>query len=320
MTLDPIEERLARYNLAGPPPGLKDDIIEGVMRRVARRRTIGVLTVVLAALLVPGAIVVMRPSLLKRQPHTGQYVVASAIAGGGGSIDKDVFRDAEVICTGAVTATRPVDVVAPLWRQWIYADDLVTYQADFVVDRVVKGASVAPGQTIHIQYPLSKLPDHGGSWSGHIGFGDMVGHRRCMVCLIQDWRGKDTYVICYERGYCLMAKKPEVEGWDKLTPEQRIGTEFAAAIRDNTIESPSERPKMGPLGDWFPGERVGKAVCYGAMVSAGQTRVSTPELISALRARESDADASIASRAITALLQLNDMRTIYALPDALAAQ
>ena len=38
MTLDPIEQRLARYSPPEPSPGLKHEVIEAVVGRIARRR------------------------------------------------------------------------------------------------------------------------------------------------------------------------------------------------------------------------------------------------------------------------------------------
>ena len=56
MTLDPIEERLARYNLAGPPPGFGDEVMAAVDRRIVRRRRARTISTAFAVLLVSGIV------------------------------------------------------------------------------------------------------------------------------------------------------------------------------------------------------------------------------------------------------------------------
>ena len=57
MTLDSVEQRLARYSPSAPPPGLRDEILDGVARRVARRRTRRILIAIFGAPLIAGALV-----------------------------------------------------------------------------------------------------------------------------------------------------------------------------------------------------------------------------------------------------------------------
>ena len=56
MTLDPIEQRLARYSPPAPPPGFKDEVIGAVAGRIARRRRRGFLAGVFGALLLSGVL------------------------------------------------------------------------------------------------------------------------------------------------------------------------------------------------------------------------------------------------------------------------
>ena len=56
MTFDPIERRLARYSPPAPPPGLRDELIEGAVGRMARRRRVKILSALFGALLLSGAL------------------------------------------------------------------------------------------------------------------------------------------------------------------------------------------------------------------------------------------------------------------------
>jgi len=54
VTLDPIEEKLARYSLAAPPRNFKDELIAAVDRRIVGRRRMGIVSAVFAVLLISG--------------------------------------------------------------------------------------------------------------------------------------------------------------------------------------------------------------------------------------------------------------------------
>jgi hypothetical protein len=56
MTLDPIEQTLARYSPPAPPPGFKDEVIEAVVSRLARRRRARFLAAGFGALLLSGVL------------------------------------------------------------------------------------------------------------------------------------------------------------------------------------------------------------------------------------------------------------------------
>ena len=56
MTLDPIEQRLARYSPPTPPPGLKDEVIEAVVCRIARQRNTRLLSAMFGVLLALGVL------------------------------------------------------------------------------------------------------------------------------------------------------------------------------------------------------------------------------------------------------------------------
>jgi hypothetical protein len=56
MTLDPIEQALARYSPSAPPPGFKDEVIEAVVCRLARRRRARFLAAGFGALLLSGVL------------------------------------------------------------------------------------------------------------------------------------------------------------------------------------------------------------------------------------------------------------------------
>ena len=56
MTHDPIETRLLRYAPSSPPPELKDEMLDAVTRRAARRKTAGILAVTVGALILSGVL------------------------------------------------------------------------------------------------------------------------------------------------------------------------------------------------------------------------------------------------------------------------
>ena len=56
MTNDPIEQRLRRYTPSTPPSGFKNEILDAVICRVARKRAARIFTVVVGALLLSGVL------------------------------------------------------------------------------------------------------------------------------------------------------------------------------------------------------------------------------------------------------------------------
>ena len=54
MTLDPIEQTLARYAPPAPPAELKDEVIEAVMHRITRRRRMSLLSAMFGVMLISG--------------------------------------------------------------------------------------------------------------------------------------------------------------------------------------------------------------------------------------------------------------------------
>ena len=56
MTLDPVEQRLACYSPSGPPPELRDEILDAVAARIACRRTTKIFAGAFGALLLSGVL------------------------------------------------------------------------------------------------------------------------------------------------------------------------------------------------------------------------------------------------------------------------
>jgi hypothetical protein len=92
MTLDPIEQTLARYSPPPPPPGLKDEVIEAVVCRIARRRRTRVLLAMFGVMLASGILAqvlagsayrqAMRLANGKSRPVPMQVMLAYAAAMG----------------------------------------------------------------------------------------------------------------------------------------------------------------------------------------------------------------------------------------------
>ena len=75
MTNDPIETRLLRYAPSSPPPELRDVMLDAVTHRMARRKTAGILTAMIGALILSG--------VLAQIAAIGTYRGAVRLADGG---------------------------------------------------------------------------------------------------------------------------------------------------------------------------------------------------------------------------------------------
>jgi hypothetical protein len=56
MNLDPIEQKLRLYSPSTPPTALRDEILDGVAGRIARRRRTGILAIIYGLLLASGVL------------------------------------------------------------------------------------------------------------------------------------------------------------------------------------------------------------------------------------------------------------------------
>ena len=73
MNLESLEQKLARYEPSGLPPGLKEELIDTVLARVRRRRNLTLMTALAAAMFLASVIVSVKADRV--------YVEAVRIAG-----------------------------------------------------------------------------------------------------------------------------------------------------------------------------------------------------------------------------------------------
>jgi len=205
------------------------------------------------------------------------------------------WETAEAVCAGKVLKSRPLRSVAPWWLGYMRGAGIRAYEAEFKVDRVVRGPADLAGGVIRIRYPvIEQNTVRGGKPAPVWGFSEHMGEKRCLVLL--EKHAGDAYYLGLGSAYMPLAPRPEVEGWGALKPEERLDIELAA-----TILSPEERRAQA------------------AMESAARLALCGKRTMQALLRRRSDPDLRLRGGAIEALIRLRHMDTIVRLRDEIAA-
>lgn len=200
----------------------------------------------------------------------------------------------EVACVGKVRASRRVDQGVAWWREFLPGDDVEEYEAEFEVERVVRGPEALEGRSIIIRYPMivERQPP-GREASPAWGFSLNVGEERCLVLVNPGPEG--TYRLVGLGAYIVLGPRPPAGAWDGLKPEERLDVELAGAVL-----SPEERTAVI------------------AMEAARDAALCGARTMDALLRRRADPDLYLRGAAIEALIRMGHLETILRLRDEIA--